>query len=145
MLPLGIPRFRRYYGVTRKRAWRKTGSYLDPKRTLLLILLVGLIHGIIYVFAIPPWWHYDEAGHLEYSWLLANRPGWPKEGFYDEAMHRLVAESMLRTGFYKTQNYTHDLTSSEHVWIGGTSQVGDPPHLLPAYLPASTVAEPCKC
>ena len=98
-----------------------------PKRTLLLILLFGLVHGIIYVFTIPPWWHYDEAGHFEYSWLIANRPGWPHVNTYDEAMRRQVAESMLKSGFYSVQNYTPDLASSAPVWIGGNSQVGDPP------------------
>ena len=98
-----------------------------PKRTLLLILLFGLVHGIIYVFTIPPWWHYDEAGHFEYSWLIANRPGWPHVNTYDEAMRRQVAESMLKSGFYSVQNYTPDLAGSAPVWIGGNSQVGDPP------------------
>ena len=34
-----------------------------------LILLLALFHGLIYVFLIPPWQHYDEPNHFEVVWL----------------------------------------------------------------------------
>ena len=60
-----------------------------------LILIVGLIHGLIYVFMIPPWWHHEEPGHFEYAWLIANRDEVIQRGDYDNNLRREIAISML--------------------------------------------------
>ncbi len=88
--------------------------------------MAGLLHGLLYYFIIPPWWHYDEPGHFEYAWLAANRPGWPKEGDFDEAMRREMAKSMLKYGWYSFRNYTPHFSSSQPIWIGA-DQTGDKP------------------
>ncbi len=36
------------------------------------VLAIALIQGGVYLFALPPWQHYDEPAHFEYAWLLAN-------------------------------------------------------------------------
>jgi len=101
---------------------------------LAVILLVGLIHGLLYVFLMPPWQHYDEPTHFEYVWLIANRPGLPKPGDYDPDMRRQVAISMLEHGFYRDLDYRPNL-NDEAVNIGYT-QLDDPPlYYLVASLP----------
>jgi dolichyl-phosphate-mannose-protein mannosyltransferase len=103
---------------------------------LWLILVVGLLHGLLYIFLVPPWQHYDEPAHFEYAWLLANRPGLPKPGDYDQTMRRAVAISMIEHNFFRGMNFLPDLNvQNEPIWIG-ISQVDDPPfYYLLASLP----------
>ena len=107
---------------------------LRPSDWLVAILLLGLVHGLLYVFLMPPWQHYDEPNHFEYVWLIANRPGLPKPSDYDPDMRRQVAASMLEHGFYRDLGYRPDL-NEEAVSIGYT-QLDDPPlYYLLASLP----------
>ena len=91
----------------------------------LLIILIGLIHGIIYIFIIPPWQHYDEPGHFEYVWQIVHMSSWPKAGDYDPAMRRDMLVSMYDHGFLREANWKPDLTAA--VPNIGYSQSGDPP------------------
>jgi hypothetical protein len=94
---------------------------------LLILLILGLIHGLIYVYLAPAWQHYDEPSHFEYAWLIANHGGLPKVGDFDPAMRRQVASSMIAHGFYDRLGYVPDLnTNSKPVDIG-ISQLNDPP------------------
>ncbi len=97
-----------------------------PKHLLLSIVLLGFIQGVIYMLVIPPWWHYDEPGHFEYAWLVANRPTWPVEGQYDQEMHREVGVSLMQNGWYKIRNFHPDLSGSAPIPIG-VPQVRDVP------------------
>jgi hypothetical protein len=101
---------------------------------LLGVLVLAFIHGILYVFLVPPWQHYDEPNHFEYVWLLANRPGWPHPGDYDQTMRRDVARSMLEHGFFQNLDFLPDLDSDPEnpIWIGQYQQLGEPPlyHLI---------------
>ncbi len=101
-----------------------------------LVLLLGLAHGMIYVFIVPPWQHYDEPGHFEYAWLVANRGHIPTAGEFDQGMRREVAASMVENNFFKGVNTRTNLLSPvEPVWIG-ISQTGDQPlYYLLAALP----------
>lgn len=102
-------------------------SSLRDRRILGVILLLGLIHGFLYVFLLPPWQHYDEPGHFEYAWLLANRPGRPEPSDYDQQMRKEVATSMIEHGFFKDLDFTPDLNATdEPIWIG-ISQLEDKP------------------
>ena len=65
-----------------------------------IILLIGLIHGMVYVFLMPPWQHYDEPTHFEYAWMIAHQPEWPVPGEYDWAFRAEMVRSMIRNGFY---------------------------------------------
>jgi hypothetical protein len=90
-----------------------------------LLILLGLAHGLLYVFLVPPWQHYDEPGHFEYVWQIANRPTWPQVGDYDPAMRRAMLQSMVEHGFFRDLQWIPDLTAV--VPNIGYSQVGDPP------------------
>jgi hypothetical protein len=106
-------------------------SQVEPTRResviLGIVLLAGLIHGLLYVFLVPPWQHYDEPGHFEYAWLLANRPGLPASDDYDQGIRREIAASMIEHGFFERLGFRPNLVSQlEPVWIG-ISQLNDPP------------------
>jgi len=105
-------------------------------QSLVLLLLLGLAHGLIYVFLVPPWQHYDEPTHFEYVWLVANRPTWPKPGDSDQAMRYKVATSMVASGFYDNLDYRPDLLNPHGYVELGYSQLGSPPiYYLVASLP----------
>lgn len=121
-----------------KMAISKTGSqYLAREYVQLAIILgVTLLHGLVYVFLMPPWQHYDEPANFEYAWLLGNRAGYPSPGDYDPGMRREVATSMLANGFFRDLDFTVDPeVGDQPIWIG-VSQLNDPPlYYLLAALP----------
>jgi hypothetical protein len=97
------------------------------KYLLGIILVAGLIHGLLFIFLVPPWQHYDEPGHFEYAWLLANHPGMPSPDEYDQAMRRELAASMVEHNFFAGLGFHVDFFSqTEPVWIG-ISQTNDVP------------------
>ena len=101
---------------------------LFPSKAVGFILLIGLVHGLVYVFLMPPWQHYDEPTHFEYAWLLANRWQIPQAGDYDPGMRLDVAQSMIEHEFYAGLNYLPDLEAPDgKVDIGGYSQLDEPP------------------
>ncbi len=103
------------------------GETGETYRPMLSIFLLALILGTIYTFFIPPWQHYDEPTQFEYAWLIANRPGLPQPGDYDQNMRREVAASMLEHGFFEGLDFRPNLLSqTEPVWIG-ISQLDDQP------------------
>jgi hypothetical protein len=113
--------------LKRLRSWRPS--------LLALILAAGLVHGLLYVFLVPPWQHYDEPTHFEYAWLAANRPNWPQPGDYDQAMRRQVAVSMLDHGFFKGLSYRPNLEAvSEPIWIGYSELKSQPAYYAVASL-----------
>jgi len=95
---------------------------------IILILILALLHGLIYVYLLPPWQHYDEPKHFEYVWLIANHEGLPKPGDNDPQMNRAVVESMVNHGFYRDMGSQPRLDSPDQpVTIGGYSQLDGPP------------------
>ncbi len=90
------------------------------------ILLIGFIHGMIYVFLIPPWWHHEEAPHFEYAWLAAHSSHWPQSGEFDNDLRRQIGESMLDTGFENLVNLKPENLQDDKIWIG-RPQLEDPP------------------
>lgn len=99
-----------------------------PKERYVLwcLIIAGLLYGLFFVFLIPPWQHYDEPGHFEYAWLLANRVGLPEVGEYDQGMRREVAASMIEHNFFAGFSKPNLLAQTEPIWIG-ISQTNDPP------------------
>jgi hypothetical protein len=91
-----------------------------------IILIIGIIHGLIYVFLIPPWQHYDEPGHFEYAWLVANRLKLPQVGDYDQNMRLAVGKSLHDSSFFTPGTEPNLLDPSKPIWIGIT-QLIDPP------------------
>ena len=94
---------------------------------LALVLGVGLIHGLVFVFVVPPWQHNDEPNHFEYAWLVAHRSSLPKSADYDSKMSRAVTQSMVTHHFFDGVDYLPDLASGQPLRIIGYSQLGDPP------------------
>ena len=98
-------------------------------------LLVGLINGLVYLFIVPPWQHYDEPAHFEVAWLAAHLNRLPRPGDYDPQMSRQVAISMVKNRFFG------DTTSGmpaegELVRVPGYTQLDEPPaYYLLASLP----------
>ena len=93
---------------------------LIERRRLALVLLVGLLHGLIYVSIVPPWQHYEEPSHFEYAWMILTRRSLPGYGAYDNAIRRELAISMLDHAFFRDLDITPDLyaPASEPIWIG---------------------------
>ena len=101
--------------------WEKIFPYI--------VIIIGLVQGLIYVFLIPPWQHYDEPGHFEYAWMIANHDSFPQKGEYDNSIRLEILESMKKNDFFEHQNieyYLDFVDTIRPVWIGIT-QVGDPP------------------
>ena len=90
------------------------------------ILLIGFLHGLMYVFLIPPWWHHEEAPHFEYAWLVAHSPHWPQPGEFDNGLRRQIGESMLNTGLENLVNLKPKDLQEDNIWIG-LPQLEDPP------------------
>ncbi len=95
-------------------------------RNLKWIILLGLIHGLLYTFIVPPWQHYDEPTHFEYAWLIANTGELPQLGDHNLLMRREVAASMVEHDFFVNQETVPNFISEKPTWIGIT-QLGDPP------------------
>lgn len=98
------------------------------KNLISIILLLGLVNGLIYVFVILPWEHYDEPGHFEYAWLIAHRFKLPNEGDYDQGMRLAVGRSLIESRFFERRGSgVPNLTDpTQPLWIG-INQTVDPP------------------
>ncbi len=70
---------------------------VSERTELGLVLCVAALQGLLYVFLLPPWQHYDEPTHFEYAWLIANRGHLPTVVDVDPIMRREVAASMLES------------------------------------------------
>ena len=91
-----------------------------------VILLIAAINGLVYLFLIPPWQHYDEPGHFEYVWLLAKTGRKPIVGEYDAAMRREMLSSMVEHKFFHNMGGIPNLIAlDEAPWIG-VEQLDDP-------------------
>ncbi len=77
----------------------KAASRFLSSHSLWMVLMMACITGLLFLFLVPPWMHYDEPGHFEYAWLAANKPGWPAEGDYDQHMRREMAASLIEHDF----------------------------------------------
>ena len=96
------------------------------KHPLRAILILGFVHGLIYVFMIPVWWHHEEPGHFEYVWLAANQDKWPQKQEYNNDLRRQIAESMFASGQENLFNVSPHRLDEDPIYIGG-SPVGRKP------------------
>jgi hypothetical protein len=87
---------------------------------MVVVLLVGLLHGLVYVVFVPPWQHYEEPAHFEFSWMILTRRAIPGYGAYDNAIRRELAISMADHGFFRDLGFIPNLyaPASEPIWIG---------------------------
>jgi hypothetical protein len=94
---------------------------------LVAVLVLASVNGLIYVFLMPPWQHYDEPNHFEYAWWLANYGEKPTSEDYDQEMRREVLRSMIEHNFFRGLGYVPDPNTTEGpVWIGQQSQFDEP-------------------
>jgi len=91
------------------------------------IVLIAVVHGLLHVFLIPPWQHYDEPGHFEYAWLIAQRWQIPDPGDFEQHMRREVISTMVAHNFYENIGGPPNmLTDDEVLWLP-FPQTDDPP------------------
>lgn len=111
-------------------------------RELLIALIIATAHGLIYVFIVPAWQHYDEPTHLEYAWLIANKTARPTDAGIDPEMRRMFAQSMVETGFYRDKGGPPNLGADAPAPNIGYSQLGDRPvYYWLAALPLTVLRE----
>ncbi|MBV6395998.1 MAG: hypothetical protein HFACDABA_01586 [Anaerolineales bacterium] len=104
--------------------------------TLFLLLIIGLLQGLCYVFLIPPWRHYDEPGHFEFAWQVAHFDHWPQKGEVNEPMRRKLAASLIRHGWYDLVGFQPDLKSGAPIEIPYAPQTSSAPlYYLVASIP----------
>ncbi len=65
-----------------------------------IVGLIALLQGLLFLWLLPPWQHYDEPTHFEYAWLIANHGHLPAANEFDRPMQRAVINSMLSHNFY---------------------------------------------
>ncbi|MGB0383970.1 MAG: hypothetical protein ACPGWR_04020 [Ardenticatenaceae bacterium] len=104
------------------RAWLR----LRQSIPLTILILVALLQGILHLFLLPPWQHYDEPTHFEYAWLIANRGRLPEMGDGDHTMRREVAATMVERNFYWNLTPPDLLTDEREISLGFT-ELGHPP------------------
>lgn len=107
--------------------------------TEFIVIFVALLHGLLYIYFIPPWQHYDEPTHFEYAWLIANRQHLPEIGEMDQIMRREVAASMLAHNFYWNLAKPNLLTDEGVIEIGISELVHPPAYYLLVSLPLRVV------
>lgn len=90
-----------------------------------VILLVAAVNGLIYLFLVPPWQHYDEPGHFEYVWLM-NRLNDVSSGKpVDYAIRREILASLIEYNFFRDMGWLpNQIEIDEPPWIG-ISQLAD--------------------
>ena len=116
----------------------KEGKHSRDYIILGIVLMVAIIQGVIYIFLLPPWQHYDEPKHFEYAWMLSNYRHVPQKGDYDPDMSRQVVLSMIEHGFYQHIPLKPHYTPDEDVRIMGYQQFDEPPlYYLSVALPLS--------
>ncbi len=97
------------------------------RKGLLIALLLALVHGVLHVYLVPPWQHYDEPGHFEYALLIANRTAIPGPDDYDPELRWQIAASMWASGFYRDLDYRPNLLSRDEQVSIGPEQLGRAP------------------
>ena len=75
------------------------------------ILILAMVHGMIYVYVVPPWQHYDEPSHFEYIWLVSNRKRIPQASEFDQSIRREIAASMIENDFFRNLNFFSEIFS----------------------------------
>jgi hypothetical protein len=117
-----------------KTSTRMFGEFFKhpENRIILIILVIGLVHGLIYVFVVPPWQHYDEPAHFEYAWIKAHHPGEPVADNIDQGLRDRILSSMVETHFFnKIYGSPGNDPNFQPIWMF-ISQASDPPfyHLI---------------
>lgn len=110
-----------------KKIWQAIRSKtLSQNQKLIIILIIGFLHGLIYIFVTPPWWHHDEPGHFQVAWFIANHDRRPKWNEFDDAMRIELVESLERHHLFDYINYSPGSNEEMPNWVL-LPQALDPP------------------
>lgn len=102
----------------------------------MVVLAVALCQGLLFLFLLPPWQHYDEPTHFEYAWLIADLGRRPDETDVQTPMRREVAASMQEHSFYTAALAPPALLSDDRrIWIGVLELPHPPVYYAVASLP----------
>jgi hypothetical protein len=112
------------------------GRRLSERGLLGLLLLAALLNGLVFVFLVPPWQHYDEPTHFEVAWLAAQLDRLPRPGDSDPEFSRAVVTSMVQNRFYGPDTTSGLPAQDSQVTVPGYPQLDEPPaYYLLASLP----------
>jgi hypothetical protein len=103
-----------------------------------LLMSAALVQGVLFLFLMPPWQHYDEPSHFEYALLIAGRGALPEYGASDTLMRREMTAAMIERGFYDPEIPVPPILSDSgdlYLSGGGTATGHQPPYYLLASLP----------
>lgn len=110
-----------------KKLWQGVCSKtLNQNKKLAIFLIIGLLHGLIYIFVTPPWWHHDEAGHFQVAWFIANHDRRPEWNEFDDALQTELLDSLEQYHIFDYTNYSPDSGGELPYWLL-ISQADDPP------------------
>jgi hypothetical protein len=95
---------------------------------LAILLVLGCMHAIFYVFFIPPWYHHDEPTHLEYVILVARLGRVPELEDRQQDIAYAIGTSMIESGFSEKMGLYPNLNPPPtQITQIGYSQIGGPP------------------
>lgn len=76
---------------------------MDHRRWLAALLLLTLLRGLLYVWLVPPWQHYDEPGHFEVAAFRSQTGRYPTTRSVLPEARRALAASMEEHRFWTRQ------------------------------------------
>lgn len=104
------------------------GFHRENYKVLLLFLGLGMVLGIVYLFLLPPWQHYDEPNHFEKMWLQYHLS--EDQNFNQEyKQFRIdVVRSMIENNFFGEKNSSQSVDDTDqNIQIPGYTQEDEPP------------------
>ena len=96
------------------------------ENALIIILVVGFLHGLLYVFITPPWWHHDESGHFLVVKFVAEYGYHPAFGDADGMVTDELLDSLDRAGIFELVKYKGREGEKLPPWVLAP-QAQDPP------------------
>ncbi len=97
------------------------------------LIPLALAHGLLYLFVVPPWQHYDEPNHFEYAAQIAIGEG-AAPGRASVQLSREIADSMYRHRFWPP-GVRPDLLGPDPVPLGSSQRVHPPLYYQVVALP----------
>ncbi len=97
------------------------------------LIPLALAHGLLYLFVVPPWQHYDEPNHFEYAAQIAIGEG-AAPGRASVQLSREIADSMYRHRFWPP-GVRPDLLGPGPVPLGISQRVHPPLYYQVVALP----------
>lgn len=118
-----------------------TSGNREERLYVAAILLVALIHAVTYVIIMPPWQHYEEPSHFEYTRMTADQGTPPAYEECDLTLRREIATSMIAHNFFTDLGFLPTLQTDEceSIWIGVNVKGSVPGYPLLVSLPLRLV------